>query len=74
MQPTVNRPLIKNPNQGYLPFVGQVYYITKRSLISTFRNPLDVGMRFAQIIFQAILGIVLFYQGSDKPFNQVQNA
>jgi hypothetical protein len=73
MQPTVNKPLVKNPNQGYLPFVGQVYYISKRSLISQFRNPLDVTMRFVQIIFQAIIGIVLFYQKSNIPFNQIQN-
>jgi|JI61114C2RNA_FD_contig_121_307256_length_2119_multi_5_in_0_out_0_2 hypothetical protein len=74
IHPTINRPIVKNPNQGYLPFVGQVYYITVRSLISQFRNPLDVGMRFAQIIFQAVIGIILFYKGSDIPFNQIQNA
>lgn len=30
-------------------------------------------MRLLQIIFQAIIGIVLFYKGSSIPFNQVQN-
>lgn len=33
-RPTITRRLVKNPNQGYLPFVGQVYYISKRSVIS----------------------------------------
>jgi hypothetical protein len=73
MQPTVSKPLVKNPNQGYLPFVGQVYYVSKRSIISQFRNPLDVAMRFFQMILQAIIGIVLFYQKSNIPFNQIQN-
>jgi len=73
VRPTINKPLVKNPNQGYLPFAGQVYYVSLRSLKSTFRNPLDVALRFLQIIFQAIIGIVLFYKGSNVAFDQIQN-
>lgn len=73
IQPTVLTPITPNPGQGYLPFCGQVFYLTIRSIKSEFRNPLDVILRHVQIIFQAILGIVLFYKKSDIPFNQLQN-
>lgn len=74
LNPTVTRPLVKSEGQGYLPFLGQVWYISIRSLVNQFRNPLDVTLRTIQIVFQAVLGIILFYKKGDTDFNRIQNA
>lgn len=74
LNPTVGRPLVRTSGQGYLPFLGQIWYISKRSIVSQFRNPIDVTLRIIQIIFQAILGIILFYKKGETDFTRLQNA